>query len=288
MSAEPGVDGSVRALDLEPGGLRQVIAAWIVDDAILVDPGPASTATRLLEELDGWRPAAIALTHIHLDHAGATGHLLRLWPGTPVWVHERGAAHLADPTRLIASARRVYASELDSLYGIPIAVPADVIRPLRGGEHVGSLDAIETPGHAPHHVAYIHRGSGLAFVGDLAGIRIPPADLVLMPTVPPNTDLAAWGASLERLRTLAPPALALTHFGMHDDVERHLAAAQEGLTHWGRLARHLDYEGFTEAVLRTIDATSSDAVTAAAYRMAAQPRTFWSGLEQLRRTHRGP
>jgi glyoxylase-like metal-dependent hydrolase (beta-lactamase superfamily II) len=281
MSDEPDGAPPARLIDLEPGRQPRAIAAWIIDDKVLIDPGPATTVTQLLAALEGWQPSAIALTHIHLDHAGATGHLLRCWPDTDVYVHVRGAAHLADPDRLVASARRVYASDLESLFGIPIAVPGDAIRPLRGGEIVAGLDVLYTPGHAPHHVTYLHRASGWAFVGDLAGVRIPPADLVLMPTVPPSTDLAAWGASLERLRARHPPVLALTHFGVHRDVDKHLALAQEGLTRWSDHARHLDYQSFTEAVLTTISGASSDDVTTAAYRLAAQPIAMSTGLDHL-------
>src|SRR5262249_33119863 len=156
---------------------------------VLVDPGPASAVERLLEGLAGEQPSALLLTHIHLDHAGASGTLVQRWPDLQVYVHERGARHLADPSRLLTSAARLYGQDLERLWGDTLPVPEANLHVLEGGEEVLGFDVAYTPGHASHHVCYVHQGTGIAFCGDTAGVRIPPADIVAVPTPPPDVDL---------------------------------------------------------------------------------------------------
>ena len=266
----------LQAVDLLSGGRPRAIASWMVDDEILVDPGPALTAPRLVDLLGGWRPRAIALTHIHLDHAGATGTLVARWPECQVWVHERGARHLSDPSRLIASAERIYGDGLEGLWGLPEPVRPEAIRPLGDGATIGPFRAAETPGHARHHLVYLHEDTGTAFAGDLAGIRIPPSDLILMPTVPPEFDPVAWRRSLRRLEELAPARLALPHFGLWENGPEHLSAAAQALDRWTRAGRDLDEEEFTGALGQAI-AASGDPDTGAAYEQACQPQILWPG-----------
>src|SRR6202011_343205 len=180
-------------------------------------------------------PRTIALTHIHLDHAGATGALLRLFPDAEGWVHERGAPHLIDPTRLLESATRLYGRDMERLWGEVLPVPRERVRVLVGGESLGPFRVAYTPGHASHHVSYLHEPSGRAFTGDVTGVRINGA-AVLAPTPPPDIDLGAWRASLELIEGGGPRSLAVTHFGSYDDVADHLAGLREQLERGEALA----------------------------------------------------
>ena len=160
----------MRLIDVRHLGREHVIGAWLVD-GVLVDPGPASTVDTLLAELGDERPRALALTHIHLDHGGAAGTLVRRWPDLEVWVHERGAPHLADPSRLLRSAARLYGDDMDRLWGETLPVPRERIRVLGDSDRLGDFRSAYTPGHASHHVSYLHEPSGMAFTGDAAGVR---------------------------------------------------------------------------------------------------------------------
>jgi len=245
----------VRPIDVRHRGRERVICAWEVDGAI-VDPGPESTLETLLEGLAGERPKALLLTHIHFDHAGASGALVRRWPDLPVYVHERGARHLADPERLVASAARLYGGEdgLRDLWGEVVPVPEENLHVLSGGEEALGFDVAYTPGHASHHVCYRHRASGWAFVGDVAGVRIPPADLVVAPTPPPDIDVEAWEGSLDTVAAWEPPGLGLTHFGaVEDDVPGHIEAMRNALHEEAELARSTDMEGFIAEMRRRTD-----------------------------------
>jgi glyoxylase-like metal-dependent hydrolase (beta-lactamase superfamily II) len=167
-------------IDVRQLGRERVIGAWDLGGAI-VDPGPESRMQTLLEAVTE-EPQALVLTHIHLDHAGATGALVERFPELEVWVHARGAPHLADPSRLLASAERIYGDSMGPLWGRVVPVPERNIHALEGGETIevaGRKLAVEyTPGHASHHVVYFDDSDGTAYVGDVAGVRIPPSDLV--------------------------------------------------------------------------------------------------------------
>src|SRR3954454_16632581 len=180
----------MRLIDVLHQGRPHVIGAWLVD-GVLIDPGPARTVDTLLRELDGEVPRAIAVTHIHLDHSGATGTLAREWPDAEVWVHERGAPHLAEPERLLASAARLHGDDMDRLWGQTLPVPQERIRVLGEAGRVGPLRYAYTPGHASHHVSYLHEPSGTAFTGDAAGVRIADGP-TMAPTPPPHLDLEAF------------------------------------------------------------------------------------------------
>jgi glyoxylase-like metal-dependent hydrolase (beta-lactamase superfamily II) len=250
----------MRAIDTRHLGIDKVICCWEVD-GVLVDPGPQSTEATLLEALDGQAPRAILLTHIHFDHAGATGALVRRWPDLPVYVHERGARHMAAPERLVASAARLYGGEegLRRLWGEVIPVPEANLRSLSGGETVLDAFRVEyTPGHASHHVSYLHEASGTAFVGDVAGVRIPPSDYVIAPTPPPDIDVALWDRSLDLIEGWAPAVLALTHFGQVVDVGPHLASARERLHEIVALAAQHGPEAFAAGIVDRIEQHAGD------------------------------
>ena len=206
----------MRAIDVRHQGQEKVICCWEVD-GVLIDPGPGATEETLLAALDGQRPRALLLTHIHFDHAGVSGSLVRRWPDLPVYVHERGAPHLVDPSRLMASAGRLYGGDegLRALWGEMVPLPEENLRVLKGGETdvEGAFRVEYTPGHASHHVCYFHEPSRWAFVGDVGGARIPPHEFTVAPTPPPDIDVAAWKQSVAVVRAWEPVALGLTHFG---------------------------------------------------------------------------
>jgi glyoxylase-like metal-dependent hydrolase (beta-lactamase superfamily II) len=267
-------------VDLRHLGRPAVIGAWRVDD-VIVDPGPSSCLDTLLASLDGRAPRALALTHVHLDHAGASGSLLRRFPKTEVWVHERGAPHLIDPGRLLESAARLYGEDMERLWGEVLPVPAERIRVLRGGESLGPFRVAYTPGHASHHVSYLHEPSGCAFSGDVAGVRIA-GGAVLAPTPPPDIDLQAWRASLEVIEQWRPASLAVTHFGAYDDVADHLAELREQLDRVEVMAGELDEAAFASTI-RARAAGSARSETAAAYAQALPAEQSFQGLRRYLR-----
>jgi glyoxylase-like metal-dependent hydrolase (beta-lactamase superfamily II) len=269
-------------IDLLHLGTPKVIGAWRVGD-VVIDPGPASCLDQLLFVLERNPPRVLALTHIHLDHAGATGSLLRRFPDVEVWVHERGAAHMIDPSRLLRSAGRLYGTEMDRLWGEMLPVPAEQVRVLQGGETLGDFEAAYTPGHASHHVSYLHRPSGVAFTGDVAGVRIDPA-CMLAPTPPPDIDLRAWRASLELVEAWRPRGLAVTHFGRYDDVGQHIGALREQLDWAQRLVEDDDQdEASFAASIRAMIAGASAPETALAYEQAMPPEQSYQGLARYLR-----
>jgi glyoxylase-like metal-dependent hydrolase (beta-lactamase superfamily II) len=266
-----------REIDVHHLGRERVICCHRIGD-VLVDPGPESSHETLLEALDGDVPRAILLTHIHFDHAGATGALVGRWPDVEVWVHERGARHIVDPERLVASARRLYGDDFDRLWGDVVPVPERNVRVLQGGEQRDGFRVAYTPGHAVHHVSYLHEDSGLAFTGDVSGVRIAEGP-VLPPTPPPDIDVEAWQASIGVLREWAPAALCPTHFGTFSDVGPHLDALEEGLGVMAQRARETDDDGFAAWVREWI-ASATDAQTAEEYFQAMPPQTLWTGLNR--------
>jgi glyoxylase-like metal-dependent hydrolase (beta-lactamase superfamily II) len=264
----------VRLIDTHHQGRAHVIGAWLVD-GVLVDPGPASTVETLLEGLDGDVPRAIAVTHIHLDHSGGTGTLVERWPGVEVYVHERGAPHLADPAKLLASAGRLYGDEMDKLWGDTRPVPRGNLRVLGDEGEAGPLRYAYTPGHASHHVAYLHEASGTAFTGDVAGVRVAGGP-VGAPTPPPDIDLDAWEQSIQLLERWDPDAVAPTHFGRYEDVAAHLAALRDYLAEWSVKARELGRERWIDE----FRAKFSGAPDAPAVIQAMPPDQQFAGLER--------
>jgi glyoxylase-like metal-dependent hydrolase (beta-lactamase superfamily II) len=214
-----------------------------------------------------------------LDHAGAAGSLVERFPELEVYVHEVGAPHLADPSRLLKSAGRLYGDRMEELWGAVVPVPARNLRPLSGGEGLpGGVRVLYTPGHASHHVAYLAPG-GAAYLGDVAGVRIPPADFVLMPTPPPDIDLELWRESIERVAAERPAVLGLTHFGSVDDAAGHLARARAALGDWVESAEVGNREGFVAAVRERVRREVGPE-EAARYEQVAPAEQLYLGLER--------
>jgi glyoxylase-like metal-dependent hydrolase (beta-lactamase superfamily II) len=268
-----------RAIDVMHLGRDRVICAFEIN-GLVVDPGPASCVDTLLDRLGPVEPRALLLTHIHLDHAGATGVLCRRYPKLKVYVHERGAPHLADPSRLLASATRLHGDAMEELWGEVAPVPEERLHALRGGETVEGLRVAYTPGHASHHVCYLHEDMGDAYVGDMGGVRIPPYEHTLAPTPPPDIDLEAWLDSLHTVATWNPQSLCLTHFGQVTDVADQLHRIRCALTAAADSAR---VDGEERFIARLEDELSEDVPDPAAiesYEQAAPPDQLYQGLER--------
>ena len=231
-------------LDLNWMGRPHSIGAVLLESGghcAILDPGPASTLETLRAGLKSRGLSvsdlnAILLTHIHLDHAGASGSLLRENPNLRVFVHSKGAAHLADPSKLLASAGRLWGDELPRLFGETLAVPEQNIQILDGTETlmVGTrkLEVIYTPGHASHHVTYFDEREGVAFAGDTAGIRIANGPYIMPATPPPDIDLAVWEQSFAAILDRQPSKLFVTHFGYAENPAKHIADFRERLHLW--------------------------------------------------------
>lgn len=270
----------MRLIDVKHLGRERVIGCWQVGD-VLIDPGPSSCLETLLEALDGQVPRALLLTHIHLDHAGGSGSLARRWPELEVYVHQRGASHMADPAKLLESARRLYGDEMDRLWGEVLAVPERQLRILQGGEALSfgpdEFEVAYTPGHASHHVAFLH--SETAFVGDVGGVRIGQAPLTIPPTPPPDIDIEAWHASIDRVLEWRPERIAATHFGANEDVGRQLAEVGDRLDEWAARVREQNSDEFVSGI-RAETAAAVDPQTTACYEQAAVPEQMYMGLER--------
>lgn len=265
-------------------GRPHVIGCWEID-GVLVDPGPESSLDTVLEAIGDERPRAVLLTHIHLDHAAATGALVRRWPQLEVYVHERGARHLIDPSKLLASAERLYGDKLNYLWGEILPVPEENVRPLQGGETVLGMEVAYTPGHASHHVCYLHGESGTAFVGDVAACRIPPSHLIVPPTPPPDIDIEVWEESLGTVAAWNPERLALTHFGaIEDDVPGHLEKVKARLREEAELARQMEkaeYDADNEGrIRRALAAEGIEGDTVDELLQAVPTAYQWGGLDR--------
>lgn len=270
----------MRLIDVRHLGRPRVIGAWLVGD-VIIDPGPTSCLDTLLAGLEGARPRALLLTHIHLDHAGASGSLVERWPDLEVYVHERGARHMASPERLVESARMLYGEDMDRLWGEMVPVPEGNLRVLHGGESLldGAFEVAYTPGHASHHVSFLHAPERTAFVGDTGGVRIAGTPLTIPPSPPPDIDVESWHSSIERIAAWKPRRLVMTHFGSSEDVDAQLAELSERLDEWAAVAREGDHDAFVNRVRSEIDEVV-DADTAAAYEQAAPPDQLYAGLER--------
>jgi glyoxylase-like metal-dependent hydrolase (beta-lactamase superfamily II) len=271
--------GMTREIDVMHLGRDRVICAHELN-GLIVDPGPESCLETLLEALGGEEPRALLLTHIHLDHAGASGALVRRFPDLPVYVHERGAPHLIDPAKLMQSAAQLYGDDMDRLWGEMVPVPEENIRALSGGETVEGLEVEYTPGHASHHVTYFDEDAGDAYVGDVGGVRIPPSGFVMSPTPPPDIDLEKWNASLDLVESRNPERLRLTHFGAVTDVADHIEQMRGRLAAWGEVAKSAGLERFVEVIEAETRASAGDDDTAASFFQAAPPGQLYLGLER--------
>lgn len=248
-------DGVVE-IDTLLGGWERITAGYLVGGPrpVLVETGSQTSVAAVLQALGtlGVGPAdlaGIAVTHIHLDHAGGVGDLARAFPAATVYVHEKGARHLADPTRLVDSAARVYGSLLDSLYGRLDPTPAERLHVLAGEEQVDlgngrTLTAIDSPGHAKHHLGLLDSSSGLLFAGDAVGVRLPDGGVLRPATPPPDFDLDQALDSLARFAAHRPSTVALAHYGVvpfpPDDL---FTEAAETLRAWAEVALRAWREG---------------------------------------------
>jgi glyoxylase-like metal-dependent hydrolase (beta-lactamase superfamily II) len=248
VSSTREIAPGVIEIDTLLGGWQRVTAGYLVTGAapVLVETGSQSSVPALLDSLAtlGVAPgdlAGVAVTHIHLDHAGGVGDVARAFPSATVYVHEKGARHLVDPTRLVASAARVYGSLLDSLYGRLDPTPATRIHVLADGEAIPvgpgrSLVMVDSPGHAKHHLALHDSASGVLFAGDAVGVRLPDAGVLRPSTPPPDFDLELALGSLGRFELRRPSGLALAHYGLLPDPADVLAEAAETLRRWAAVA----------------------------------------------------
>jgi glyoxylase-like metal-dependent hydrolase (beta-lactamase superfamily II) len=263
----------MREIDLHHLGNDRVICCWQAGD-VLVDPGPESTVSTLMDAMADREPRALLLTHIHLDHAGATGALVRAFPDLRVYVHELGAPHLIDPSKLLRSAGRLYGEDnMDRMWGETVPVPEENIAILRGGETVEGFRVAYAPGHASHHVAYLHEDSGWAFTGDVAGVRIARDQPIVPPTPPPDIDVEAWLQSIDTVQAWDPAALALTHFGAYEDVAAHLDTLRAALRKQADWVRDLDEPEFRARRRAWVDDEP-------VYEQAAPLDKMWQGLER--------
>jgi glyoxylase-like metal-dependent hydrolase (beta-lactamase superfamily II) len=269
----------MRVIDLMHLGRPRVIGCWQVD-GVLVDPGPESCLPTLLEALGDDRPRALLLTHIHLDHAGASGALVARWPDLEVYVHKRGAPHLIDPSRLMQSASRLYGDDMDRLWGDMAPVPEQNLRVLDGDGTLldGRFEVAYTPGHASHHVSYLHDGT--AFVGDVGGVRINAGSLTVPPTPPPDIDVEAWHRSIERVSQWRPERLAMTHFGESTDVDAQLAEVGERLDDWARRVGETEMDEFVASLREEILEGASGPDLLPAFVQAAPPEQMYLGLQR--------
>jgi glyoxylase-like metal-dependent hydrolase (beta-lactamase superfamily II) len=249
------------AIDTGFRGTAGAVAAFLVagpDGLGLIETGPTTVYERLLAGIRGagHDPSDVRdviVTHIHLDHAGGLGTLMRDQPQVRAWVHPVGLPHMLRPERLIASATRIYGDQMDVLWGPFLPLPEDRVRPTEEGSPIslGGRTVVpwDTPGHASHHVALLDGRTGTLFTGDVAGVRMQGTTFPVPPLPPPDIDIAAWKRSIFRMRELAPARLALTHFSVYDDVEHHLDALERGLDETMAIGREVLVPGGTDAEL---------------------------------------
>jgi glyoxylase-like metal-dependent hydrolase (beta-lactamase superfamily II) len=267
-------------LDLRHLGRERVIGSYLLeteDGRALQDCGPTTCVpelkARLAErDLELSDVRHLLLSHIHLDHAGATGVLVREHPGLQVHVSEVGAPHLVDPSRLERSARRLYGDDFERLWGELAPVPSENVHVV-GDETVG-LATFPSPGHASHHVCYLD-AEGTLYAGDAAGVRIRPSEFVLPPTPPPEVDLEAWERTLDEIAWRGPRRMALIHFGVFEDIERHLEELRRRLREWAERVR----AGASEEQF----AAAAEADLAGDQAAYEQAMPFWQSYAGLKR-----
>jgi glyoxylase-like metal-dependent hydrolase (beta-lactamase superfamily II) len=267
-------------IDLLHGGAARTVGVYLLDTSeglSLFDCGPSSCIAALKAGLaergvELGDVKNLLLSHIHLDHAGAAGSLVREHPELRVWVSEVGAPHLIDPSRLERSARRLYGETFDGLWGELAPVPEQNVR--IAGDRAAGLEVFAAPGHASHHICYFDDST--LYAGDAAGVRIQPSRSVLPPTPPPDIDVEAWYRTLEQIERRAPERLALIHFGLADDVSRHLAELRERLDTWAkRVEEGVTEQEFVAAAKADLPPEEADGYD------RAMP--FWQSYQGLRR-----
>jgi glyoxylase-like metal-dependent hydrolase (beta-lactamase superfamily II) len=274
------VASGIEQIDTVMAGEPEFNAVYLVaaDRPALIESGPAADAPLVIEALErfGLGPddlAHIVVTHVHLDHAGGTGSLLQRFPRATVWVHERGAPHLADPARLIASTARTYGEDrMRSFYGETLPVPAERIEAVEDGDRINlggrGLEVLYTPGHASHHVSFIDDASGAVFTGDATGSHLPWANCY-RPSLPaPEVDLDQALASIDRIRDSGGTCLLTSHFGAVANVDVGCDMGAQRIRAWGETARR---------ILAEDEDAGIDEVTRALHREAAEEFLLDSG-----------
>jgi glyoxylase-like metal-dependent hydrolase (beta-lactamase superfamily II) len=280
----------VEPIDLHHQAAERVIGVYLLDTddgPALFDCGPTTCIDRLETEvaargLDLADIRHLLLSHIHLDHAGAAGVLVRRHPHVQVHVSGIGAPHVVDPSRLEASARRLYGDSFDPLWGELAPVPEANVHVV--GDRVLGLECFPTPGHANHHVAYLHR-NGTLYAGDAAGVRLVPGRHVIPVSPPPEFDPDAWERTIAEIERRAPDRLALVHFGVVEDVSDHLAMLRREMHRWVELAG----SGMTEEEFVTAardDLAARVPEDADAWQKAAPLWQSYRGLERYWRKRR--
>ena len=242
-------------IDTLLGGWARVTAGYLItgDAPVLVETGSQTSVPALLTALGelGVEPgelAGVAVTHIHLDHAGGVGDVAAAFPDATIYVHPKGARHLVDPTRLVDSAALVYGDLLDSLYGRLTPTDAARVVALDDGDEIQvstnrTLTTVDSPGHAKHHLALHDSDSGLLFAGDAVGVRLPDVGILRPATPPPDFDLDQALSSLRRFADRHPTGIALAHFGLVPDPQEILVEAEDILTRWAEVAEAAWREG---------------------------------------------
>lgn len=294
-------------VDLNWLGHPRAIACAVLrseSSVVLIDPGPTSTVSTLREQLAAHELRIsdvneILLTHIHLDHAGATGTLVRENPRLKVHVHEVGAPHMKAPERLLNSASRLYGDAMQKLYGEFLPVPRENLHALSGGEVLQlagrTFQVLYTPGHASHHLTYFEEGEGIAFVGDTGGISINGHPFILPATPPPDISIELWDASLDAIANLHPRRLFLTHFAFSDHPAEHIERYRERLHHWSERTASIIASGADEeaCIRKFSDEVAADAARylspaeLAHYSFAAALNLSWMGLARYHRKRAG-
>lgn len=264
--AEPG---GIQVLDVGLDGLEGAIGATLLvgDEVVLCDPGPSTTLDRLEEEADAAgvplsEVRHLCLTHVHLDHAGAAGHLAARYPRLTIHLHEDGAGHLVDPEKLVGSTRRTFGEAHDRLWGEVRPVPAHRIRAWRRGERGPRpwLRPVATPGHTGHHLSFLDETDGTLIAGDVLGILLAEGAPVHPATPPPGVDLPAWLSSLAEIRAIGPERAVWSHFGMHPDpVGRGAELAQALIGLHARVRAALE-AGVADADAEAFDRETRDAL----------------------------
>ena len=275
---------TVHTLDLQFQGIPGLIAAYVIETSgglALIETGPGSTLEALRSGirslgLDETRVRHVFVTHIHLDHAGATGWWAQ--QGAQVFCHPQAARHLIDPSKLIESARQIYTHRMDTLWGDMLPAPAERVTVLTDGESVivgdTTITAWDTPGHARHHHAFVI--GNVCFTGDVAGMRLQGTDYISVTAAPPQFDPVAYVASVDRLAAAGFQQLYLTHFGGITDVAAHLSRYRQRIQEVHEAVRCDHAAGLTPEQIRTHYQIREHALATAAGISGAD----WARLEQ--------
>jgi len=258
-------------------GENEIIGSYLLagqNELAVIDPGPGSMVESLLESIreagfDPQEVTHILATHVHLDHAGAAGTLVRQMPRAQVYVHSKGAPHLLDTTKVVASASRIFGERLKLLWGEIESTPQERLTIIEGGDILSiaghRLEVHYTPGHALHHVVFFDAHSGELFAGDVAGVRLQGVDYVRPPTPPPDLDLEAWSDSISLVKSLRPDVLYIGHFGAVKNISEHFDRLREKLYSWGEfvLAAMRDGKNEAEIISMLIEHTKPELLRAA-------------------------